>query len=235
MPNGERFDALLAAAQSGDADAEQQLLTANLPLVYAIAKRYGGRGVDPEDLHQLGAIGLIKAIRRFDPAYGVCFSTYAVPIIAGEIKRFLRDDGIVKYARSVKELSARLRRILQTQPDCTVSDLAALTHTSEADVAAALASDTAPRSLDAPDPVTGDPFGLSLAAPGEEPRADDRLLLDALCSDLDPRDKAILRMRYFEDRTQAEIGRALGVSQVQISRLEKKILLRLRAEAGPPE
>lgn len=232
MPNDEHFSALLSRAHGGDPDAEQQLIRENLPLVYAIAKRYGGRGAEAEDLHQLGSIGLLKAIRRFDPAYGVCFSTYAVPMIAGEIKRFLRDDGIIRYSRSVKELALRIRRTLSEHPEASVSEIAQLVGASEADVAAAIASESAPRSLDEPDPVTGDPLGHSVAGKDEEPQALNRMLIEEMFAGLTERDRTILRLRYFEERTQAEIGKLLGVSQVQISRLEKKILLRLREKEG---
>ncbi|MBR0081363.1 MAG: sigma-70 family RNA polymerase sigma factor [Clostridia bacterium] len=230
MPNDERFHGLLAAAQSGDREAEQRLIAENMPLVYAVAKRYTGCGTDADDLYQLGAIGLLKAIRRFDSSYEVCFSTYAVPMIAGEIKRFLRDDGIIRYSRSVKELAYRIRKISAEHPELTVSELAREIGASEADIAAALASETAPRSLDEPDPITGDPFGLSIAAENDEPHADDRMLLGALLDDLTERERTILQLRYFEEQTQTEVGRRLGVSQVQISRLEKKILLQLRAK-----
>ena len=233
MPNDTHFSVLLARAHNGDADAEQQLIRENMPLVYAIARRYGGRGVEPEDLHQLGSIGLLKAIRRFDPSYEVCFSTYAVPMIAGEIKRFLRDDGIIRYSRSVKELALRIRRLEAEHPDATVSEIAALTGASEADVAAAIASGSFPRSLDEPDPVTGDPLGHTVAGKDEEPQSLDRMMIESMLDSLTERERTILRLRYFEERTQAEIGRLLGVSQVQISRLEKKILLRLREKEGP--
>ena len=233
MPNDAHFETLLFAAKNGDAAAEQTLLKENLPLVYAIAKRYGGRGVETEDLHQLGSIGLLKAIRRFDSAYGVCFSTYAVPMIAGEIKRFLRDDGIIRYSRSVKELAVRIRRLIAERPDMTLSEVASITGASEADVAAALASDCFPRSLDEPDPVTGDPMGNSIAAKSDEMVTDERLMIADMMESLSDREQAILKMRYFEEKTQAEIGKTLGVSQVQISRIEKKILLRLRSKAEP--
>ena len=229
MANDLTFTSLLRAAKSGDADAEQQLIRANMPLVYAIAKRYQGRGIETEDLNQLGAIGLLKAIRRFDEQFHVCFSTYAVPMIAGEIKRFLRDDGIIRFSRSIKELAAEIRKFQQLRPESTIKELAQQLHAEEADIAAALASGTSPRSLDEPDPITGHPFGVSIPAESKEVDADNRLVIESLLRLLTPREQQLIRMRFFEEKTQSETGARLGISQVQVSRLEKKILMKLRA------
>lgn len=235
MPNDAAFSALLARVRAGDAEAERQLTEDNMPLVYAIAKRYAGRGVEQDDLFQLGAIGLLKAIRKFDPGFGVCFSTYAVPLIAGEIKRFLRDDGAVKYSRSIKELAGAVRALLEREPDAALPDLAAALHIDEAEAAAALSCMQFPRSLDEPDRITGDPIGDSIPAKSEEADALDRITVQALLASLDERERTLVQLRYFADRTQAEVGRALGVSQVQVSRLEKRILTKLREGAERQE
>lgn len=232
MPNDAVFRTDLAAAQSGDADAEQRLTQANLPLVHAIARRYRERGVDYDDLVQLGSIGLLKAIRRFDAAYGVCFSTYAVPLIAGEIKRFLRDDGMVRFSRSVKELALAVQRAAQAHPELTVCELADRLGVTEADLAAAAASSALLRSLDEPDPLTGEPFGASIADQNtDDPH--DRLLIEELLSSLDERERTLILLRYKSECTQAEVGKRLGISQVQVSRLEKRILLKLRSQTVP--
>ncbi len=222
------FIALLSEAKIGNAEAEQQLVRNNLPLVYAIAKRFTGRGVETEDLHQLGAIGLLKAIRRFDVSYDVCFSTYAVPMIAGEMKRFLRDDGIIRFSRSVKELAVQIRKLQQEHAEITVRELARMLNAEDADIAAAIASTSFPKSLDEPDPLTGDPFGVSVPAEERETETDNRLLIDDLLNSLDEREQFLIRARYFGQKTQAETGRMMGISQVQVSRLEKKALLKLR-------
>ncbi len=216
------------AVEIPDSDAEQRKLEANLPLVYAIARRYIGRGTEFDDLVQLGSIGLLKAIRRFNPDYGVCFSTYAVPMIAGEIKRFLRDDGMIKFSRAIKELSAAVWKLRQQNPDLGVKELSELLHVTEADLAAALASTTLPRSLEEPDQNTGEPFGLSIAAKDSEPAVDDRLFLSGLTESLDVRERQLLHLRYRLDLTQSETGKRLGISQVQVSRMEKRILQKLR-------
>ena len=232
MLRDDDFVSLVIAAQNGDSDAEQRLVCDNLPLVYAIAKRYRDSPIDEDDARQLGAIGLLKAIRRFDPGYGVCFSTYAVPLIAGEIKRYLRDDGAIKYSRTIKELLVSVRKLQAAHPDMSIPALAKTLSVSEADIVAALASGTHPQSLDEPDRITGEPFGCSLPVKSNEPEADNRLLIEALMESLDERERLILELRYRRELTQSEVGKRLGISQVQVSRLEKKILLRLHAYAA---
>ncbi|MBQ9189254.1 MAG: sigma-70 family RNA polymerase sigma factor [Clostridia bacterium] len=227
------FLALLQGAQSGNADAEQQLVRDNLPLVYAIAKRFRSSPLEEDDVKQLGAIGLLKAIRRFDPAYGVCFSTYAVPLIAGEIKRFLRDDGVIKYSRTVKELLVSIRQLQAQQPDITLDELAAKLAVDAADIEAALASGTQLQSLDEPDRITGEPFGTSLPSDSRENETVNRLWTEAMLHSLDERDRLLMELRYRAEMTQSEVGKRLGISQVQVSRLEKRILLRLRERERP--
>lgn len=226
------FTDAVRAAQSGDTEAEQALIEENLPLVTAIAKRFINRGVDFDDLKQLGSIGLLKAVRRFDVTLGVCFSTYAVPLIAGEIKRFLRDDGMIKFSRSAKQLAYAVSLALRDEPDLSVDALAKRLNVDREELAVAAASAKAVASLDEPLSDDGgerfDRFGVD----GEEESTVRKLSLEAAIASLTDRDKLLIRMRYREEKTQAEVGRILGVSQVQISRLEKKILSRLRNRIG---
>ena len=223
-----RFADAVLAAQSGDTEVEQALLSENMPLVAAIAKRFLYRGVEMDDLKQLGSIGLLKAIRRFDVTQNVCFSTYAVPLIAGEIKRFLRDDGIIKFSRSAKQLAAAVSRALAEEPDLCIDALAERLCVSREDLAVAQASASSVVSLDEPLSEEGDSRYERTGAETEEESCVQRLSLDAALSNLPERERRLIRLRYQEEKTQAEVGRILGVSQVQISRMEKKILSVLR-------
>lgn len=222
------FALLLHRAQEGDIDAENALLEENLPLVTAIAKRYQGCGLEPDDLRQLGSIGLLKAIRRFDTEYNVCFSTYAVPLIAGEIRRFLRDDGMIKYSRSAKSLALRIRQATNEDPSVTVDALAERFQVSSEEIAAAISCDSPVSSLDESLPDgTGNRFDRIGTESTEETSVKRLTLQDAL-NTLTARERMIVRLRFRDEKSQSEVGRLLGVSQVQISRLEKKILLHLR-------
>lgn len=226
----EAFTRLIQRAQSGDSDAEDELVRRNLPLVHAIMRRYGGHGVETDDLRQLGMIGLLKAIRRFDLSYGVCFSTYAVPMIAGEIRRFLRDDGIIKFSRTAKQLAQRIAALAQLQPGLSVAEIAEQLCCSVEDVAVAISSGTPVSSLDAAIPGGDMTLGDLQPAPDDREAALCRLYLDELMARLDKRERLILQLRYACDMTQKETAARLHVSQVQVSRLEKKILAKLRAE-----
>ena len=218
----------ILAAQNGDQQAEQKLLLENLPLVTAIAKRYWNRGVDPDDLKQLGSIGLIKAIRRFDVRMQVCFSTYAVPLIAGEIKRFLRDDGIIKFSRSVKQLAAAVSKALCEEPDLCVEALAERLSVTSEEIAVAIASASSVASLDESLPDGSENRFDRIGTESEEETCVNKLTLENALKDLLPREQVLIDLRYRQEKTQAEVGRILGVSQVQISRMEKKILSLLR-------
>ena len=223
-----RFADAVLVAQSGDTEVEQALLSENMPLVAAIAKRFLYRGVEMDDLKQLGSIGLLKAIRRFDVTQNVCFSTYAVPLIAGEIKRFLRDDGIIKFSRSAKQLAAAVSRALAEEPYLCIDALAERLCVSREDLAVAQASASSVVSLDEPLSEEGDSRYERTGTETEEESCVQRLSLDAALSNLPERERRLIRLRYQEEKTQAEVGRILGVSQVQISRMEKKILSVLR-------
>ena len=222
------FASDVLAAQRGDAAAEQRLVTNNLPLVTAIAKRFLNRGVEMDDLRQLGSIGLLKAIRRFDVSLNVCFSTYAVPLIAGEIKRFLRDDGMIKFSRSAKQLAAAVSAALQEEPELCIDALADLLNVTREDLAVAAASATAVASLDEPLSEDGVSRFERVGTDTQEDTCVQKLSLDAAIRHLSQREQLLIRLRYREEKTQAEVGKILGVSQVQISRMEKKILSALR-------
>ena len=218
--------------QQGDRAAEEALLRENLPLVAAIARRYQNCGLAQEDMIQLGSIGLLQALRRFDPTRGLCFSTYAVPLIAGEIRRFLRDDGMVKFSRETKSLALKIERIRREQGDLTVAELSSLLQVPSEDITAALASRTGALSLDAPTDEDGADLQtfLGSADANTEQDALRRAELRELFAVLSERERQVLFLRYFRDRTQSEVGQRLGLSQVQISRIEKKALLRMRQQ-----
>ena len=218
--------------QAGDEAAEEGLLRENLPLVAAIARRYQNCGLGQEDMMQLGSIGLLQALRRFDPDRGLCFSTYAVPLIAGEIRRFLRDDGMVKFSRETKSLAIQIERVRREQGDIPVEELSKRLNVSLEDVTAALASREGALSLDAPTDEDGADLQsfLGKADTDTEQDALRRVELRELFALLTERERLILFLRYFQDKTQNEVGQRLGLSQVQISRIEKKALLRMRQQ-----
>ncbi len=229
--------ALLVRAHAGDRAAEETLVRRNLALVKSIVRKYLGRGVDYDDLYQLGCMGLVKAVQNFNTDFDVRFSTYAVPMIAGEIKRFLRDDGMIKVSRSVKELAARavavqerLRR--QTGREPGVQEIARELGVDAEEVALAFDAGRPYLSLsESRFEEDGAPRVEYLSDPGEELRTLDRLLLKELLLRLDARERQIIVLRYFKDRTQSQIADVLGVSQVQVSRLESRILKKLREMA----
>ena len=228
----EDFLQSIRRVQAGDRRAEEALLRENMPLVAAIARRYQNCGLNQEDMMQLGSIGLLQALRRFDPDRGLCFSTYAVPLIAGEIRRFLRDDGMVKFSRETKSLAIQIERIRREQGDLTLEELSARLRVPAEDIAAALASRTAALSLDAPADEDGADLQTFLGSADADTEKDAlrRVELRELFSVLSERERQVLFLRYFQDRTQQEVGRRLGLSQVQISRIEKKALLRMRQQ-----
>ena len=218
--------------QAGDRRAEEALLRENMPLVAAIARRYQNCGLNQEDMMQLGSIGLLQALRRFDPDRGLCFSTYAVPLIAGEIRRFLRDDGMVKFSREAKSLALKIERVRRERGDLTVAELSQELNVPAEDITAALASRAGALSLDAPTDEDGTDLQSFLDSSDADTEGDAlrRAELSELFSLLSERERQVLYLRYFRDRTQAEVGKRLGLSQVQISRIEKKALLRMRQQ-----
>ncbi len=225
---------LLEKAQKGDKQAREQLIVENSGLVWSIARRYFGRGVDSEDLYQLGCLGFLKAIDGFDLTYGTQFSTYAVPKIAGEIRRFLRDDGAVKVSRSVKERAAtikmarqRLTGVLNREP--TLSELAAELDLTVQEIAAA---ETATASTESIQKESGeDGFTLEdvLTDGSMEEQLVEHIALKEAVANLPDREKLVIDLRYFRGLTQDKTAKILGVSQVQVSRIEKKALTLLRS------
>jgi RNA polymerase sporulation-specific sigma factor len=224
---------LLLRAQGGDPAAKDLLIQRNLNIVRSIVHRFTGRGYEWDDLFQIGCIGLIKAIERFDPAFRVKFSTYAVPMIIGEIRRFIRDDSPVKVSRPLKELAFRVRR---TQEKLQ-GDLGR--EPTVAEVAGELALDPQEiaLSLEAVQPLAslydqtffedGDPIHRLDQLGGADGRDEtdiDSLALREILSRLPPRERLVIRLRFFEDKTQSEIARHIGLSQVQVSRIEKQAL-----------
>ena len=224
---------LLEAARRGDNDACERLLIDNSALIWSVARRYYGRGVDPEDLYQLGCLGFLKAVRGFDLSYGTQFSTYAVPKIAGEIRRFLRDDGMVKVSRGMKERSAALRQARQQLSqqlgrEPTLSELSAATGLEAEDIAAA---DTAALSVASLQSESGeDGFTLEsvLGTGGMEEEVVERLTLRWAIDALPQRERQVIFLRFYKGLTQDRAARELGVSQVQVSRIERRAISRLR-------
>jgi RNA polymerase sporulation-specific sigma factor len=228
----EALKARIAAAQKGDRQAQDALLQENTPLVWSVARRFFGRGCEAEDLFQLGCIGLLKAIRDFDLSLGVELSTYAVPRIAGEIRRFLRDDGPVKVSRTLRERAALLRQVqakleAQTGQSPRLSDLCRETGLTLDEAMEAL---NAPREADSLDAaLPGQERTLGEVLPDRTGDATEGLALrEALCR-LEPQLRQVLLLRYLRDLTQQKTGQVMGLSQVQVSRLEKKARAALKA------
>jgi RNA polymerase sporulation-specific sigma factor len=232
---------LLTQAQAGDRGAREILVEKNLGLVHHIVKRFLGRGYEAEDLFQIGSIGLMKAIDKFDLTYEVKFSTYAVPMIAGEIKRFLRDDGMVKVSRTLKENGMKIKQAAdevskELGREATISEISELTGISVEDIVVAMEANAEVESI----------YKSVYQSDGNEIYMVDRLpsgkddnekvlnhiLLEQLLSELTDEEKRLIALRYFQDKTQVEVARQLGISQVQVSRLEKRILLRMRGLAN---
>ena len=228
---------LIQMAHEGDKAARDQLVEFNVGLVWSIVRRFAGRGHELEDLFQIGSIGLLKAIDKFDLSYDVRFSTYAVPMITGEIKRFLRDDGLIKVSRSVKELGMKvgaaresLSGSLGREP--TIEEIAGELKVSREEVAASLEAGAEVESLYRP---FGKNDGQELCLMDRLEEKEDaeetllnRMVLRELISELGPKEREIIIRRYFYNQTQSVIAADLDISQVQVSRLEKKILRQMR-------
>lgn len=229
--------ALIQKSHQGDEEARAQLVEENAGLVWCIVKRFYHRGAEAEDLFQVGNIGLLKAIDKFDLSYDVKFSTYAVPMISGEIKRFLRDDGMIKVSRSLKELAYKAyicQEKLQEKwgRDPTVSEIAEYLHVEREELTMALDASTDVESLQKPIyQKEGQEIRLMDKLPekeGGEEKILNHMLLTQLLTCLDKDERRLIYLRYFANQTQSQVGKELGISQVQVSRLEKKILKNLR-------
>ena len=227
--------ALLRRAQAGDSEAAEQIFIKNQPLVYHLASRFSDRGVDLGELVDVGTLGLVKAMNTFDTERGVMFSTYAVPLIFGEMRRFLRDDGIIKVSREEKRLSARLLaerdRRHGSGESTSISAIAQAVGVSTEDAASAIFSSTPVRSLDeqAFDDESDATLLSMISDEEEEERSFRHLALRMAMESLSDEERQLILLRYFRDLSQAKCAEILGVTQVKISREEKKILKRLRA------
>ena len=224
---------LLSRAKAGDREAAEELVIGNSGLIWSIARRFFGRGVDPEDLYQLGCLGFLKAVEGFDPEFGTQFSTYAVPKIAGEIRRFLRDDGTVKVSRSLKERSAMIRLTRQKLTnrlgrEPTLSELSGETGLLPEEIAMAETATGAAESIQKRSGEDG--FALEdVLTEGEmEEKIVEKIALREAISSLSEREQMVIKLRFFHGLTQDKTSKILGVSQVQISRIEKKALENLR-------
>lgn len=243
----EEISVLIARAQAGDLEAREVLIEKNLGLVHHIVKRFVGRGYDLEDLFQIGSIGLMKAVDKFDLSYEVKFSTYAVPLISGEIKRFLRDDGMVKVSRNLKENGWKIRQACEQLShelgrEATMQEICQRSGVSYEDAVMALEANVEVESIyktvyqgDGKEVSLLDQVAAGEGRNGEDEEKEkllDHLLLNQLLDGLEEKERNLIRMRYFQDRTQTEIAREMGISQVQVSRLEKRILLRMREKCA---
>lgn len=228
---------LIEMAHEGDKAARDQLVTDNFGLIWSIVRRFTGRGYEPEDLFQIGSIGLMKAIDKFDLSYDVKFSTYAVPMITGEIKRFLRDDGMIKVSRSIKEMALKVKRVREELVfrfgrEPTVEEIAGEIGASKEEVAASMEAGAEVESLYRSVNKNDENSILLIDKIEEESSAQEELLnrmvLRDLLTELSDKDREIIIRRYYYNETQSQIASKLGISQVQVSRLEKKILKQMR-------
>lgn len=235
---------LIERLQAGDKTAREVLVEKNLGLVYHIAKRFNGRGYEAEDLIQIGSIGLMKAIDKFDLSYAVRFSTYAVPMITGEIKRFLRDDGMIKMSRSIRENGWKIRAASerlaqQLGREATIEEISIQTGIAVEDIVIAMEANTEVESIyktvyqgDGNEVFLIDKLPALPAGSGEDAEKDrllNHIVLEQMIKELKEEERELIVLRYYQDKTQVEVAKRLGISQVQVSRLEKKILLRMRA------
>ena len=229
---------LISLAKTGDDSAKEKLINENSPLIKSVIKKYLNKGIEFDDLYQLGSLGFLKAIENFDETFGVKFSTYAVPMIAGEVKRFIRDNGIIKVSRSTKQLNIKINRFIESyinqyekSPDIDV--IAKEFGITEQEVVYAMDASHKPMSLFT---LVGDEGGkeqyLIDKIEDENQTGDilDNQVLYSAIKDLPIRERKIIILRYFRDKTQKEIAQELGVSQVQVSRLENKILQKIKTK-----
>lgn len=232
---------LIKRSKEGDKEARNQIVTENIGLVWSIVRRFAGRGHEMEDLFQIGSIGLIKAIDKFDISYDVKFSTYAVPMITGEIKRFLRDDGMLKVSRSLKEIAVKIKGLREKYSnlygrDPTIDELVDELGVEKEDILMALETGAEVESLyKTIHQGDGSPIYLidKLAETKDESEnIVDKLALREIIASLDEREQEIIKLRYFKDRTQTDIAKELGISQVQVSRMEKRILKIMKERLG---
>lgn len=228
---------LIDLAQHGDKAASEQLITNNSPLIKSVIRRYKNKGVEYDDLYQLGCVGFIKAVKNFSTEYEVRFSTYAVPMIAGEVKRFLRDDGPIKVSRGTKSTAIKIAKFIDEYKrehgeSPTIDTIAKQFELEPQEVVFAMDANKYPVSIyDSNDDNSRTLIDKLQTSENEDEKLD-KMMLKKIIGELSPRDKKIILLRYFADKTQSEVARVLDVSQVQISRLESKILGRIREKYG---
>lgn len=233
----ERTFELIRQSQAGEKQAKEQLINMHSGLIWNVVRRFTGRGVEVEDLYQIGAIGLIRAIDKFDFSYDVKFSTYAVPLISGEIKRFLRDDGMIKVSRNLKENQWKIKRAMEIFShdhgrEATVEELSKMIELEPEEI---MLSMEAVVEIESMEQSLYNKEGKEISLKeriadekNEEEELMNKLFLQQLLNGLDKRDRKLIFLRYFENKTQTEVAKILGISQVQVSRLEKKILRQMK-------
>lgn len=226
---------LIKQSQSGDQEARNRIVEKNMRLVWSVVQRFLNRGYDPDDLFQIGCIGLLKSVDKFDLSYDVKFSTYAVPMIIGEIQRFIRDDGTIKVSRSLKETGNKIRRAKDDLSKSlgrvpTVNEVSEYLQIPVEEILLAQEAVMAPTSIhETVYENDGDPITLlDQISDNNEGKWFDKIALKEAIEELDEREKLIVYLRYYKDQTQSEVAARLGISQVQVSRLEKKILKQMK-------
>lgn len=242
----EQWTDFIRQAQNGDKNARDRLISENFGLVHTIVRRFEHRGCEREELFQIGCIGLMKAVDNFDLSLNLAFSTYAVPMIMGEIRRYLRDDGMVKVSRTLKENGYRISKakemlVRELGREPTIMEIAAITELSTEEIVMAMEANREVESLF--QPVAGSEGeelllidqigGAASGGYGEEPEKEavlNEIVIAQLMQKLNLQEKELIRLRYFETKTQCEVAKDLGMSQVQVSRMERKILLKMREQ-----
>lgn len=241
---------MIKLAHNGDKEARDLLVNENVGLIWSIVKRFSGRGYEMEDLFQIGCIGILKAIDKFDITFNVQFSTYAVPMITGEIKRFLRDDGIIKVSRSLKENNYKISKAIgelsiKLNREPTIEEIAAKLEMSSEEIIMTMEANIEVESIHktiyqndgneiylvdkiSKDGISTSIENINISEDTEKDNLINHMVLKEIIEKLDPREKELIILRYYKDKTQVEVAKVLGISQVQVSRMEKKILLKMR-------
>lgn len=241
---------MIKLAHNGDKEARDLLVNENVGLIWSIVKRFSGRGYEMEDLFQIGCIGILKAIDKFDITFNVQFSTYAVPMITGEIKRFLRDDGIIKVSRSLKENNYKISKAvgelsIKLNREPTIEEIAEKLEMSSEEIIMTMEANIEVESIHktiyqndgneiylvdkiSKDGISNSIENINISEDTEKDNLIKHMVLKEIIEKLDPREKELIILRYYKDKTQVEVAKVLGISQVQVSRMEKKILLKMR-------
>ena len=231
----EKNEAMLKGASLGNSKALEKMIELNNGLIWSIAKRFTGRGYELEDLYQIGCIGMIKSIKKFDFKFGVKFSTYAVPYILGEIKKFLRDDGLIKVSRSIKELGIKIKEIekeyiLKKGESISIKKLSEILKVPEVDIVSAIEASKQIESINEEIYEDGKSTKLDkiVSNRDEQGKIIDKIVVNEMVNSLKERDKKIIVLRFYKEKTQMQVAKILGISQVQVSRIEKRILKDLK-------